>query len=100
TEAARNPFRETIEALPLMAIAEEDPERYLARVRRAKEHIAAGDIYQANLSRPWRLTLRDDVDPRQIYGALRRSNPAPFAASWRAGLEFHSSSPERLMRIS
>ena len=28
------------------------PELFLERVRRAKEHIAAGDIYQANLSRP------------------------------------------------
>ena len=43
--------------------AEEAPERYLERVRRAKEYIAAGDIYQANLSRPWRLRLRDGSDP-------------------------------------
>ena len=98
--AANFPFQESAQPLPLEAIAEEAPERYLARVRRAQEHIAAGDIYQANLSRPWRLTLREDVDQRHIYGALRRSNPAPFAASWRQGLEFYSSSPERLMRIS
>jgi len=98
--AAKHPFVEAAGPLPLASITEENPEHYLARVRRAKEHIAAGDIYQANLSRPWLLKLHDDVDSRQVYGALRRSNPAPFAASWRAGLEFHSSSPERLMRIS
>src|SRR5689334_1435155 len=31
---------------------EEPPEKHLERVRRAKEYIAAGDIYQANISRP------------------------------------------------
>ena len=40
------------------------PSCYLARVRAAQEYIAAGDIYQANLSRPWRLKLRDGVDRR------------------------------------
>jgi anthranilate synthase component 1 len=98
-EAARRPFAESTGPLPLESLTEEAPQHYLARVRRAKEHIAAGDIYQANLSRPWVLKLRDEVDRRQIFGALRRSNPSPFAASWRQGIEFHSSSPERLMRI-
>ncbi len=98
-DAAARPFPESPGPLPLASLTEEPPEHYLARVRRAKEHIAAGDIYQANLSRPWVLRLRDGVDARQIFGALRRSNPAPFAASWRHGIEFHSSSPERLMRI-
>ena len=98
-QAAAQPFAESAGPLPLESLAEEDPQHYLARVRRAKEHIAAGDIYQANLSRPWLLKLREDVDLRHVFGALRRSNPAPFAASWRQGIEFHSSSPERLMRI-
>ncbi len=40
---------------PLFRVTEEDPARYLARVLRAKEYIRAGDIYQANLSRPWRV---------------------------------------------
>jgi len=100
TAAAAHPFPEPAGPLPVESITEEPTQHYLARVRRAQEHIAAGDIYQANLSRPWLLKLRDDVDRRHIYGALRRSNPAPFAASWRHGIEFHSSSPERLMRIA
>ena len=100
TAAAAQPFPDPPGPLPLASITEEPPQHYLARVRRAQEHIAAGDIYQANLSRPWLLKLRDDVDARHIFAALRRSNPAPFAASWRQGIEFHSSSPERLMRIA
>ena len=35
------------------ATFEEDDERYLQAVGRAKEYIAAGDVYQANLSRGW-----------------------------------------------
>jgi anthranilate synthase component I len=79
---------------------EEPAELFLERVRRAQEHIAAGDVYQANLSRPWRLRLRPDTDPRLVYAALRRANPAPFAASVRLpGMSIFSSSPERLLMI-
>ena len=41
-------------------------------MRRAQEYIAAGDIYQANLSRPWRLRSAPGSDPRLVYAALRR----------------------------
>lgn len=79
---------------------EEAPEKHLERVRRAKEYIAAGDIYQANISRPWRLRLRGEADAARVYPALRRSNPAPFAASVRyGGLTLYSSSPERLLKV-
>ncbi len=79
---------------------EELAEKHLERVRRTKDYIAAGDIYQANISRPWRLRLRAGSDPRAVYAALRRSNPAPFAASVRfGGLTILSSSPERLLKV-
>jgi anthranilate synthase component 1 len=82
------------------SIEEEAPALFLERVRRVQEHIAAGDVYQANLSRAWRLRLRPGATPASVYAALRRANPAPFAAS----VEFRdmtilSSSPERLLRI-
>lgn len=98
-EAERHPFEPS--STPALASLEEEPaEWFLSRVRAAKEHIAAGDIYQANLSRRWRLTLRDSDDPGQVYAALRRANPAPFAASIRLpGMNLFSSSPERLLRI-
>jgi anthranilate synthase component 1 len=73
---------------------------FLARVRAVKEHIAAGDIYQANLSRRWRLRLSNRADVPHVYAALRSANPAPFAASVQLnGMSLLSSSPERLMRI-
>jgi anthranilate synthase component 1 len=87
--------------LPLATLREELPEKYLERVRKAQQHIAAGDIYQANLSRPWRLTLREPADPARVYAALRAANPAPFAASAQfSGVTILSSSPERLLRIA
>jgi anthranilate synthase component 1 len=87
---------------PALASLEEDPaDQFLARVRAAQEHIAAGDIYQANLSRRWRLTLRDAVSAADVYAALRRANPAPFAASVQIpGMNLFSSSPERLLAIA
>jgi anthranilate synthase component I len=98
--AAGQPVREVDTNPRVDRWAEESPERFLERVRRAKEHIAAGDIYQANLSRPWRLRLSKGTDPGLVYPALRRANPAPFAASVRfGGMSVLSSSPERLLEV-
>ena len=87
--------------LRLASLEEDPPHRFLQQVRAAKEHIAAGDIYQANLSRAWRLKLADETEASRVYDALRAANPAPFAArvTWR-GYSLLSSSPERLLRIS
>lgn len=82
-------------------VLEEEPAAYLERVRRGKEYIRAGDIYQTNLSRPWRIELREEADVGALYECLRAANPAPFAAlaQWRGGVLL-SSSPERLARIA
>jgi anthranilate synthase component 1 len=45
-------------------------------VRAAKEHIAAGDIFQVVLSQ--RLSRRTSAQPFDIYRALRRLNPSPY----------------------
>jgi len=81
-------------------VSEQDPQVFTDGVRSALEAIARGDVYQANLSRPWQATLADAATPGDLYRALRRANPAPFAGSARLG-EFTvlSSSPERLIRI-
>ena len=81
-------------------LAEEDPQIHIDRVVRAKEYIRAGDIYQANLARPWKVVLAEDVSAPQLYATLRAANPAPFAAlaQW-GGASIVSSSPERLARI-
>ena len=42
---------------PGAEVAEDEPGRYLEACRRALLHIAAGDVYQANLARSWRARL-------------------------------------------
>jgi anthranilate synthase component I len=103
---------EATEDLRIESVREEDPAAYLSRVHRAKEYVRAGDIYQANLSRPWDVVLRAPREPgahwgssgagvaAALYERLRAANPAPFAAlaQWR-GISILSSSPERLVRV-
>jgi anthranilate synthase component 1 len=87
-------------SLEVARITEEEPGAYLERVMRGKEYIRAGDIYQTNLSRPWRIELRGEPDVGRLYERLRTVNPAPFAAlaQWRGGTVL-CSSPERLARV-
>lgn len=67
-------------------------------VARAKAYIAAGDIYQANLS--CRFDGHFSGDSCDLYARLRRINPSPFACLLRfPGLEIISSSPERLVSL-
>jgi anthranilate synthase component 1 len=93
------------DTLEIRAVHEEDPQAFLARVRHAKEYVRAGDIYQANLSRPWAVELAGAGAGTQaaavLYRRLREANPAPFAAlaQWR-GVALLSSSPERLVRVA
>jgi anthranilate synthase component 1 len=69
-------------------------------VLEVQQRIAAGDIYQANLSRPWRLPTAAGADPAELYSRLCAANPAPFAALAQLGGHWLlSSSPERLVRV-
>jgi para-aminobenzoate synthetase component I len=71
---------------------------YLEAVERALEYIAAGDIYQVNLSQ--RFAAPYPADPLPLYYRLREASPAPFAAFLRYGdIAVLSSSPERLLRL-
>jgi anthranilate/para-aminobenzoate synthase component I len=72
---------------------------YMEMVRKAKEYIAAGDIFQANLSQRISAFV-DDVRPWDIYKMLRHINPSPFAAFADFGsYSLVSSSPERLVTV-
>jgi anthranilate synthase component 1 len=69
-----------------------------AIVRQAKEHIAAGDIYQVVLSQ--RFTAEVGVDPFMVYRALRHVNPSPYMFFIRMGERaIVGSSPEMLVRV-
>lgn len=72
---------------------------YMDMVRRAKEYIAAGDIFQSNLS--LRLSaFVGEASPWALYSVLRGINPSPFAGFMDFGDYFIvSSSPERLLSL-
>lgn len=83
-------------------------EAYKARVRRCQEYIAAGDIYQANLSHRFTLDPGNAASDREsgeyaaeLYGRLRRVNPSPFAGLVRFNdISLVSCSPERLVNLT
>ncbi|OQX14770.1 MAG: aminodeoxychorismate synthase, component I [Thiothrix lacustris] len=81
-------------------VSEDLPEKFTAGVDRIREYIAAGDVFQVNLSRAWRGAIQSTHSAADIYRLLRKTNPAPFACLANFD-EFAviSSSPERLVRV-
>lgn len=81
-------------------IVEDPPQNFTSAVEVAKQHIAAGDVYQANLSRQWSASVASELSSEKIYAALCKANPGPFAgiARWQ-DVSIISSSPERLLQI-
>ncbi len=78
-------------------------EKFEAMVRQAREHIAAGDIFQVVLSQ--RFTRETSVEPFDVYRAVRRLNPSPYMFFFDFGLvddePFYlvGSSPEMFVRL-
>jgi anthranilate synthase component 1 len=73
-------------------------EQFEASVRQAREHIAAGDIYQVVLSQRFDAEL--EVEPFTVYRALRHVNPSPYMFYIRVGgRSMIGSSPEMLVRV-
>jgi anthranilate synthase component 1 len=73
-------------------------EKFEEHVRAAKEHIAAGDIYQVVLSQRFEADVA--ADPFTVYRALRHVNPSPYMYFIRmGGVSVVGSSPEMLVRV-
>ncbi|WBY08243.1 anthranilate synthase component I [Sphingomonas sp. 7/4-4] len=74
-----------------------EPGRYGEMVARAKDYIAAGDIFQVVLAQ--RFTTPFALPPFELYRALRRVNPSPFLYHLDLpGFALTGSSPEILVR--
>ena len=73
---------------------------FVSRVSRAKDWIAAGDIYQVNLTQGFEAEVSGGT-LFPLYQILREASPAPMAA-WLSldGREVLSSSPETFLRFS
>lgn len=74
-------------------------EAYMAGVRRAQDYIAAGDVYQLVLAS--KFSGRHNLDPFQVYRALRLINPSPYLYFCRlGGVSVVGSSPEALVKLA
>jgi len=74
------------------------PEEFMAMVERAKEYIAAGDIFQVVLAQ--RYAAPFTLPSFSLYRALRRTNPSPFLFHLDFGaFALVGSSPEILVRV-
>ncbi|WP_321372346.1 anthranilate synthase component I family protein [uncultured Desulfuromusa sp.] len=73
-------------------------ERFISMVERGKDYIAAGDIYQVNLS--CRFDGEIEGPSSELYRRLRKINPSPFSCllNFPDG-DIISSSPERLVSV-
>lgn len=78
-------------------------EEFESMVRRAKEHILAGDIFQVVLSQ--RFSRETSVEPFEVYRAVRRLNPSPYMFFFDFGLVedepffIVGASPEMFVRL-
>ncbi len=85
---------------PAPFIANVTQTRYEEMVAQAREHIAAGDIFQVVLSQ--RLSRRTDAHPFAVYRALRMLNPSPYMFYFDFGaydLQVIGASPEMHVRL-
>ncbi|PYU26077.1 MAG: anthranilate synthase component I [Acidobacteria bacterium] len=72
--------------------------RYLAAVRKSKEYVRAGDVFQVVISQ--RFSARTLADPFDIYRALRVLNPSPYMYFLKLGdTAIVGSSPELLLKV-
>lgn len=73
-------------------------EQYLAMVEQAKEYIAAGELFQVVLSRPFHYRLASP--PFSLYRRLRQANPSPYMFYINFGeRQLVGASPERLVKL-
>jgi len=91
---------------PVTFHPQQSRDSYMDRVRRCQDYIAAGDLYQANLSHRFSVTSRSFAEhaglPTELlaYARLRHMNPSPFSGLLRIGsTSLISTSPERLVRL-
>ncbi|CEG86472.1 Para-aminobenzoate synthase [Propionibacterium freudenreichii] len=77
---------------------------YEEHVRRAQDFLRAGDSYEVCLTDTFEGPYPAGVDALELYGLLRRINPAPYAAYLRFDtfgdhLEVLSASPEQFLKV-
>ncbi len=81
-----------------VSVCDTDRQKFEASVLQAKEHIFAGDIFQAVLSRKCEFSL--EQSPFELYMQLRAINPSPYMYLFEFGdLAIVGASPETLLTV-
>jgi anthranilate synthase component I len=94
-DGARKPARR---AAPLRVESNFKRSQFLAAVRKSKEYIRAGDVFQVVVSQ--RFSARTAANPFDIYRALRVLNPSPYMYFLKLGdTAIVGSSPELLLKV-
>jgi anthranilate synthase component 1 len=94
----RSARRSTARPAPLRVASNMTRRQYIAAVRKSKEYIRAGDIFQVVISQ--RFSARTAADPFAIYRALRVLNPSPYMYFLKLGdTAIVGSSPEMLVKV-
>ncbi|MBI2865789.1 MAG: aminodeoxychorismate synthase, component I [Chloroflexi bacterium] len=98
-QAASQPLPSPPACPPVSSLASNfSRQAYLEAVEKAREYIAAGDIFQVNLSQ--RFETDWPYSPSDLYLRLRSINPAPFATYLGyPEVSVVSASPERFLRL-
>jgi anthranilate synthase component 1 len=87
------------EAAPATGRTSMSRDAFMAGVARIKEHILAGDVFQALLAR--RISVAHDFEGTDLYRAIRALNPSPYMYHLLLdGVELVGSSPELLVRVA
>ncbi|MED0674959.1 anthranilate synthase component I [Aneurinibacillus thermoaerophilus] len=87
------------EGIPLAAVSNMTKQEFMCRVERAKEYIAAGDIFQVVLSQ--RFAVPHKADPLLVYRILRLTNPSPYMYYFEIdGATIVGTSPELLVKVT
>ncbi|MBU9722019.1 MULTISPECIES: anthranilate synthase component I family protein [Bacillaceae] len=76
-----------------------DEDHFMAAVKKTQEYIAAGDVFQVNLSVREERELK--THPLHIYECLRRINPSPYMGYFHTPeLQYVGGSPELLVKVN
>ena len=93
---------------PPQSLEDDAPGAFTDGVSRILDYLAAGDVFQVNLSRAWRARFAQPLEPALLYARLRAASPAPFAGLFtgetangdeKTRWAIVSSSPERLVSV-
>jgi len=79
-------------------VSETTKSKFISNVKKAKEYVYKGEVFQVVISRKFNFRL--DGDPILLYQNLRKLNPSPYMYFFKRNKKFIiGSSPEMLLRV-